>query len=81
MAHKSKAKTPIISDHLIHLLDEMADEFEKTIELRRRLLKEKNSEKSETLESELYVALVCSEVKLRSVIEEWDRLVDEELED
>lgn len=81
MAQQSKLRNEITSSQLVQeLLDEVAAEFEKVLELRQRLAKEKNADKRGYLESQLYVAMVRSEVILNSAIQEWDRVVDEELE-
>jgi len=81
MAQQSKLRNEITSSQLVQeLLDEVAAEFEKVLELRQRLTKEKDADKRGYLESQLYVAMVRSEVILNSAIQEWDRVVDEELE-
>ncbi|MBI1743582.1 hypothetical protein HYR54_11040 [Candidatus Acetothermia bacterium] len=81
MAHQSKARTHITTNPLLkELLSEMVEEFEKTLDLQNRLTKEKDKEKREILESQLYVTMVRSEAKLESALKEWDRVVDEELE-
>jgi len=82
MAQKIKARKHVTSSHTLRrLLNELTEECGKALKLWEQLQSEKRQELKEKMESELYVAMVACEAKLASVLEEWDRVVDEELPD
>ena len=82
MAQKTKAREHVTSNPTLRrLLDELAAESGKVLKLWEQLQREKRKELKGKMESELYVAMVACEAKLSSVLEEWDRVVDEELAD
>ncbi len=81
MPHRTKARETVTSSpHLHAKLQEIAQESEKLLDLLRRLptLSVKGQQE---VEPELYVMLAVLQAKITSALREWDRVVDEELEE
>lgn len=82
MSQKTRVvrETVISNPDLKDILAEVAQESEKALALMRRL-PQLSVREQQDLEPELYVSLAVLHAKISSALEEWERVLDEELID